>query len=551
MKQSLLIFHGYLLRGTGSNIYTANLARTLVQLGHQVHLFSQEQHPDTLDFVDSVVDYENDAMLVRLRREPHFDGRCTVYRPNIGGLLPVYVRDHYDGFEVRTFPELTNEELERYIAMNVAAVRVVALATKPDFALANHAIMGPYILHRALADLLPYAVKIHGSALEYTVKPYPRFLPYAREGILGAQTVLVGSGHIAARLYSTIDEPELKSRVRLGPPGVNVEIFAPRDQQARVAGLQRVITSLLTMKRTGFDITAAKGIDTLMKRGKLEWSEILAIRQGYDTDGVDEKAPQDVATLDPTHDSIVAYVGKLIVSKGVDLLLCAWPLVLARQPRAKLLIVGFGAYREGLELLLRAIEQGNLAVIRQIARLGRALEGGEADHLAYVEAFFDGLVGTECDEYFLAARNIRHTLIFTGKLNHDALADLLPLSESLVAPSTFPEAFGMVTVEATACGVWPIVARHSGLAEVVEEIAKAVPAEYQELLSFKVGPNSVREIAERTNRWLSIAADERKRLTTATRRLTVKKWSWEGVARTVLAACAGDIDELPVPVLPE
>ena len=69
MKQSLLIFHGYLLRGTGSNIYTANLARTLVQLGHQVHLFSQEQHPDTLDFVDSVVDYENDAMIVRLRRE--------------------------------------------------------------------------------------------------------------------------------------------------------------------------------------------------------------------------------------------------------------------------------------------------------------------------------------------------------------------------------------------------------------------------------------------------------------------------------------------------
>jgi hypothetical protein len=35
------------------------------------------------------------------------------------------------------------------------------------------------------------------------------------------------------------------------------------------------------------------------------------------------------------------------------------------------------------------------------------------------------------------------------------------------------------------------------------------------------------------------------------RRLTVKKWSWEGVAHTVLASCAGDIDELPVPVLPE
>src|SRR5436305_14909342 len=127
------------------------------------------------------------------------------------------------------------------------------------------------------------------------------------------------------------------------------------------------------MKKTGFDKIAARGIDTLMERDRLAWPEILSIRQGYDPDGIDEQAPQNIATLDPTHDRIVAYVGKMIVSKGVDLLLCAWPLVLARQPCAKLLIVGFGAYREGLELLLRAIEQGNLDVIRRIARLGRAL----------------------------------------------------------------------------------------------------------------------------------------------------------------------------------
>lgn len=550
MKQSILIFHGYLLRGTGSNVYNANLARALVQLGYEVHLFTQEQHPETLDFVDSVVDCDNDAIIVRLQRAPRFQGRCTVYRPNIGGLLPVYVRDRYEGFVVRTFPELTNEELERYIAMNVAAVRGVALATKPGLAFANHAIMGPYILHRALAGLLPYAVKIHGSALEYTIKPYPRFLPYAREGILGAHAVLVGSGHIAARLFATIDEPELQSRVRLGPPGVNVETFAPRDQQARIAGLQQVISSLGSREKTGFDKRAAKGINTLMEQDTLEWPEILSIRQGYDPDGIDEQASQNIAILDPTHNRIVAYVGKLIVSKGVDLLLCAWPLVLARQPRAKLLIVGFGTYREGLELLLRAIEQRNLAVIRQIARLGRALEGEEADHLAYVEAFFDGLTGAAYDDYFLAARNIRHTLIFTGKLDHDILVDLLPLAEALVVPSTFPEAFGMVAVEATACGVWPIVANHSGLAEVAGALSHVISSEHQRLLSFKVGLNAIREIAERINIWLAMPSYEREGLTAATRKLTVEMWSWEGVARTVLAACAGRIDELPVPVLP-
>jgi len=39
----ILIFHGYLLRGTGSNIYNANLARTLARLGHEVDLFCQDR----------------------------------------------------------------------------------------------------------------------------------------------------------------------------------------------------------------------------------------------------------------------------------------------------------------------------------------------------------------------------------------------------------------------------------------------------------------------------------------------------------------------------
>ena len=47
----------------------------------------------------------------------------------------------------------------------------------------------------------------------------------------------------------------------------------------------------------------------------------------------------------------MSYVGKLIVSKGVDLLLAAWPLVVARVPDARLVIVGFGTYRDALERL--------------------------------------------------------------------------------------------------------------------------------------------------------------------------------------------------------
>ena len=53
-------------------------------------------------------------------------------------------------------------------------------------------------------------------------------------------------------------------------------------------------------------------------------------------------------------------MGKLIVSKGVDLLLAAWPLVVAEVSEARLCVVGFGTYREGLGRIVAALAAGDL-----------------------------------------------------------------------------------------------------------------------------------------------------------------------------------------------
>ena len=112
----VLIFHGYLLRGTGSNVYNAELAEALVRLGHEVHLLCQERAPERarLRRLGGRVGGRQ-ARGARTCGGPPHAGRCTVYRPDIGGLLPVYVYDDYEGFEVRTFDHLTDEELERYL----------------------------------------------------------------------------------------------------------------------------------------------------------------------------------------------------------------------------------------------------------------------------------------------------------------------------------------------------------------------------------------------------------------------------------------------------
>ena len=77
---------------------------------------------------------------------------CTVYRPDIGGLLPVYVADDYEDVEARPFAELTDGVLDANLGANVDAVAEVVAHVAPDVALASHPVMGPVILARALVD---------------------------------------------------------------------------------------------------------------------------------------------------------------------------------------------------------------------------------------------------------------------------------------------------------------------------------------------------------------------------------------------------------------
>ncbi len=510
----VLIFHGYLLQGTGSNVYNVNLAAALVGLGHEVHLLCQDRAPQELPFVDAVGDWDDGSLAVRTLREPV---RCTVYRPALAGLLPVYVADRYAGIEARPFPDCSDAEIDAYVDANVRAVRDVAARALPDAALANHLVMGPLVLARALGDTVPYAAKIHGSALEYVVAPHPeRFLPAAREGIAGARSILVGSHHVADRLAATLEDPTLRARIRLGPPGVDVARFAPREPADARTGLRALATRL------------AQGGDA----GEAQEQSAFARDAGEAA-----AALADVAA--GGQDRLVAFVGKLIVSKGIDLLVASWPLVLQREPRARLVVVGFGAYRAAVERLIGALADGDLAALDALVAAGRGAEGGPTAPLKLLGAFLDSFDDDARTAYLAAAASLRERVVLTGRLDHEELADLLPACEALVVPSTFPEAFGMVAAEGAACGALPVCAAHSGLAEVAEALAQAVPPEARPWLSFPVesaDADPVRALAERLVAWLAAPVELREATREALVATVRERWSWEGVAGGVLEA---------------
>ncbi len=254
----------------------------------------------------------------------------------------------------------------------------------------------------------------------------------------------------------------------------------------------------------------ARLVDRLRSRGAAAW-------------GGEPGAADALASLDPGRDRIVGYVGKLIVSKGTDLLFAAWPLVVASVPDARLVVVGFGTYRDALDRFVAAMRARDLAALGEIAARGRELEGGPRGELRHLAAFLDA-AGERWLEAAPAAADRIH---FTGRLEHEDLPELLRACEAHVMPSTFPEAFGMVAAEAAACGALPLSASHSGMAEVSSALAPALPEPLRPLLAFDVGPDAVEQIASKLIAWLRLDAAERSAARAALAAEAARRYSWE------------------------
>jgi len=408
----ILLWHGYLLGGTGSNVYTRQLAREWSRAGHEVTVVCQEPYPERYDL-----------------------GGAEVVRPDVGGLLPVFVLDRYPGYTVKLLQDCTRAELERWVEANAAALRPRLPA---DLLLCNHVLLGGAV---GAATGAPYVVKAHGSELEYSLRGSPGLAAWGREVLVGAAAVVVGSRHIREVLEEVCGHVE---RVHEVPPGVDVEEWRPRPRAEALAGL------LEEARRDPPNPGSAN--ERLPDEGNAE--RLAGFLVG------------DVPT--------VVYFGKLLENKGVHVLLEA-----LRGLDARLVVVGFGDYRAELERL--------------------------AD----------------------PARTL-----FTGPLEHRHLVHLLALADACVVPSIFPEAFGMVAAEAAAAGCPPLVARHSGLAEIAAGLEAAYPPELRHLASFPTGDAG--ELRERLAALLALPPGERAALTAAARRAAVARWSWRSVAERLL-----------------
>ena len=78
-------------------------------------------------------------------------------------------------------------------------------------------------------------------------------------------------------------------------------------------------------------------------------------------------------------------------------------------------------------------------------------------------------------------------------------------------------------------------------------LAEALDDDLRPLLSFELGEDAVEQIADRLIRWLELDPARRAEASQALSELARERFSWEGVARGVIAAAEGRVDALPSP----
>ncbi|MDQ3081733.1 MAG: glycosyltransferase family 4 protein, partial [Gemmatimonadota bacterium] len=244
----ICLLHGWLLEGSGSNLWTRSIITALARSGETVHLVCQENHPDRYDAIAEAYRHRlSGEVETTLQRDTRYPGKCILHQPEIGETLPVFVKDKYEEYDhVVPMVELPDDEIELYIARNVEVVLRIVKNHDISAIHANHVVLMPVVAQRVSSETgVPYAVMPHGSGIEYAVKKDYRFRRYASSALADAKRVFVIGEEMRERVIRVFNElPGIESKFTELHLGVDASQFEPVARQQREQNIALLETSL-------------------------------------------------------------------------------------------------------------------------------------------------------------------------------------------------------------------------------------------------------------------------------------------------------------------
>jgi len=242
----ILIINHFPLEGSGSGIYTKNLAKEMSRLGHDVKIIYPDHREVTYVEFETRVILFNDGC--NKCHELNFNFPCFTSHPKSNN----------------TFYNLNENQIKQYIDVFEKATLEEIENFKPDIIHAQHLWIMPYI---ASKTNIPYVITAHGTDLKGFVKD-KRYHPYALAGAKGAGKIITISKQVDREVSELYGVPEDKKQIVMN--GYDEELFLPikydRKELLKEFDIDMDFDKIVSFAGK---LTHFKGVDVLLKAARI------------------------------------------------------------------------------------------------------------------------------------------------------------------------------------------------------------------------------------------------------------------------------------------
>ncbi|HKL12434.1 MAG TPA: glycosyltransferase family 4 protein [Halanaerobiales bacterium] len=235
----VLLVNHFPLEGSGSGIYTKNIAKRLVEYGHEVEVI--------------VVDkYKNRGEGFPVKTIINYDFPCFTTHPHSNN----------------QFYHLTNDEMDDYLSTFIKTIDKEVNNFKPDIIHCQHIWVAPFA---ASKTEVPYIITAHGTDIK-GFKKDKRYHHIALKAAENAEKIITISKYInkSVKKHFPVEDNKLKLILN----GFDENIFHPKNlDKLNVLSnyINKDLTELDDIKLINFTgkLTDFKGVDLLLKAAEI------------------------------------------------------------------------------------------------------------------------------------------------------------------------------------------------------------------------------------------------------------------------------------------
>ena len=242
----ILIINHFPLEGSGSGVYTKNLAKELTKIGHSVKvIFPENQTVPTEIFEIRPIMFRNNH---NKNYEVDFNFPCFTSHPRSNN----------------TFYELNEKQMRDYIDIMTRVIKEEVDKFKPDIIHAQHLWIAPYVAHKTG---IPYVATAHGTDLKGFIQD-KRYHPYALEGAQNAKKVITISKQVDREVSELYHVEDKKRKIVYN--GYDTELFKVKDLSRKEVlanfGINDIPDHIVFFAGK---LAHFKGVDILLKAAKI------------------------------------------------------------------------------------------------------------------------------------------------------------------------------------------------------------------------------------------------------------------------------------------